>query len=144
VQRLDPDRWRLRVGAATFDLAGVRALPHRRFTAVLDCTSGWYSEQQWDGVSLADLLTAAGLPAGGGGRSVEVRSVTGFTRWFGAATLADVWLVTALNGQPLPYGNGYPARIVAPGRRGFWWVKWVSSIQPSARPPWAQAFFPLD
>jgi DMSO/TMAO reductase YedYZ molybdopterin-dependent catalytic subunit len=58
--------------------------------------------------------------------------------------LDDVWLATRLNGVPLPYGHGYPARIVAPGRRGFWWVKWVTSIQPSARPPWAQSAFPLS
>ena len=50
VQRVDPARWTLRVGTATLDLAAVQALPHERFTAVLDCTSGWYSPQQWEGV----------------------------------------------------------------------------------------------
>jgi hypothetical protein len=45
--------------------------------------------------------------------------------------------------RALSYGHGYPARIVAPGRRGFWWVKWVASVQPSMRPPWAQSVFPL-
>jgi len=49
-----------------------------------------------------------------------------------------------VGGFPLSYGHGFPARIVAPGRRGFWWVKWVTSIQPSDRPPWAQSFFPLS
>jgi DMSO/TMAO reductase YedYZ molybdopterin-dependent catalytic subunit len=143
VQRLDPARWTLRAGPATFDLAAVRALPHERFTAVLDCTSGWYSPQQWDGVRLSVLLAAAGV-TDGGWRSVEVRSATGYTRWFGASTLEQVWLATGVDGQALPYGNGYPARIVAPGRRGFWWVKWVTSIQPSTRAPWAQSIFPLS
>jgi DMSO/TMAO reductase YedYZ molybdopterin-dependent catalytic subunit len=143
VQRIDPAGWTVRVGPATLDLAAVLALPHERFTAVLDCTSGWYSPQQWDGVRLSVLLAAAGVPESGGRRSVEVRSTTGYARWFGAETLDHVWLATGLNGRPLPYGHGYPARIVAPGRRGFWWVKWVSEIQPSARPPWAQAVFPL-
>jgi DMSO/TMAO reductase YedYZ molybdopterin-dependent catalytic subunit len=143
VQRIDPARWALRVGPATFDLAALRALPHERFTAVLDCTSGWYSPQEWDGVRLSALLAAAGVPPRDS-RSVRVRSATGYARWFGAATLDQVWLATGVGGRELPYGHGYPARIVAPGRRGFWWVKWVSSIQPSARPPWAQAFFPLS
>jgi DMSO/TMAO reductase YedYZ molybdopterin-dependent catalytic subunit len=143
VQRIDPARWRLRVGSATFDLAGVLDLPHERFTAVLDCTSGWYSSQRWDGVRLSALLDAAGVPRGDW-RSLEVRSATGYARWFGAATLADIWLATSVAGASLSYGHGFPARIVAPGRRGFWWVKWVSSIQPSARPPWAQSFFPLS
>jgi len=143
VPAIDPAGWRLRVGAATFDLAAVLALPPERFSAVLDCTSGWYSRQRWDGVRLSALLAAAGV-RNEGWRSVEVRSVTGYTRWFGAATLDRVWLVTGVDGGPLPAGNGFPARIVAPGRRGFWWVKWVSSIQPSARPPWAQSVFPLS
>ncbi len=143
VQRVDPLSWSLRVGTATFDLDAVRALPHKHFTATLDCTSGWYSTQEWDGVRLSALLTAAGVPPDGW-RSVEVRSTTGYARWFGADTLDDVWLVTALAGFPLSYGHGFPARIAAPGRRGFWWVKWVASIEPSARPPWAQSFFPLS
>jgi DMSO/TMAO reductase YedYZ molybdopterin-dependent catalytic subunit len=143
VQHLDPAQWTLRIGPATFDLAAVSALPHERFTAILDCTSGWYSPQQWDGVRLSVLLDAAGVSPGGW-RSVQVRSATGYTRWFGAGTLDQVWLATGVDGQALPYGHGYPARIVAPGRRGFWWVKWVSSVQTSARPPWAQSFFPLS
>jgi DMSO/TMAO reductase YedYZ molybdopterin-dependent catalytic subunit len=143
IPRIDPARWRLRVGAAEFDLDAVRALPHERFTAILDCTSGWYSSQEWDGVRLSALLAAAKAPAAGW-RSVRVRSTTGYARWFGAGTLDDVWLVTAVGGEPLTDGHGFPARIVAPGRRGFWWVKWVTSIQPSARPAWAQSFFPLS
>jgi DMSO/TMAO reductase YedYZ molybdopterin-dependent catalytic subunit len=143
VPEIDPARWRLRVGGATFDLDSVLDMPHERFTAVLDCTSGWYSAQQWDGVRLSALLEAAGVPRGDW-RSVEVRSATGYARWFGAATLTEVWLVTGVAGEALSDGHGFPARIVAPGRRGFWWVKWVSDIQPSARPPWAQAFFPLS
>ncbi|MEV4347106.1 molybdopterin-dependent oxidoreductase [Actinoplanes sp. NPDC049596] len=142
IQRLDPSTWRLRVGSATLDYADVLALPHERFTAILDCTSGWYSSQEWDGVRLSALLERAGVTRGGW-RSVEVHSTTGFTRWFGAETLDDIWLVTAVGGRPLTYGHGFPARIAAPGRRGFWWVKWVDAIQPSARPPWAQPVFPV-
>jgi DMSO/TMAO reductase YedYZ molybdopterin-dependent catalytic subunit len=143
IPHLDPATWTIQVGSTTLDLAAVTALPHEQFTAVLDCTSGWYSAQQWEGVRLSAVLAAGGV-ATSGPRSVEVRSTTGYARWFGTATLDDVWLVTRLAGEPLPYGHGFPARIVAPGRRGFWWVKWVASIQPSARPPWAQSFFPLS
>jgi hypothetical protein len=143
IPHLDPAGWSLRVGSATFDLDAVRALPHERFTAILDCTSGWYSSQQWDGVRLSTLVAWAGLPADGR-RSLKVTSTTGYARWFGAATLDDVWLVTAVGGLPLSYGHGFPARIVAPGRRGFWWVKWVTTIEASPRPPWAQSFFPLS
>jgi len=141
VPEVDPRAYRLSVGKAQLDLDAVLDLPRETFEAVLDCTSGWYSNQQWQGVRLSALLAAAGVSAG---RSVEVRSRTGYARWFGASTLDEVWLVTHVGGLPLSYGHGFPARIVAPGRRGFWWVKWVTSIQPSDRPPWAQSFFPLS
>ncbi|MFF5076233.1 molybdopterin-dependent oxidoreductase [Actinoplanes sp. NPDC000266] len=143
IQRVDPERWRLRVGDSSLTLADVLALPHERFTATLDCTSGWYSTQEWEGVRLSTLLDRAGV-TGGAWRSIEVLSTTGFSRWFGADTLDEVWLVTAVGGRPLSYGHGFPARIVAPSRRGFWWVKWVTSIQPSSRPPWTQPVFPVS
>jgi hypothetical protein len=30
-----------------------------------------------------------------------------------------------------------------PGRRGFWWVKWVERIEVSSTPWWWQSPFPL-
>jgi DMSO/TMAO reductase YedYZ molybdopterin-dependent catalytic subunit len=143
VPQLDSTQWTLRVGTVPLDLAMVLALPHERFRAVLDCTSGWCSEQEWDGVRLSVLLAAAGVRMADR-RSVAVRSATGYSRWFGTGTLDTVWLATGVGGRPLPYGHGYPARIVAPDRRGFWWVKWVSAMEPSDRPAWAQSVFPLS
>jgi DMSO/TMAO reductase YedYZ molybdopterin-dependent catalytic subunit len=143
IQRVDSGQWSLQVGEVTFDLDRILAMPHEHFTAILDCTSGWYSSQEWDGVRLSAVLERAGVDRAAG-PSVEVRSVTGYARWFGADTLDDVWLVTSVGGRALSHGHGFPVRIVAPGRRGFWWVKWVASIQPSSRPPWAQSVFPLS
>jgi len=144
VPRLDADEWRLHVGDSDWDLAMIRALPQESFAATLDCTGGWFAEQDWEGVRLSAVLAAAGVARTEAWRSLEVRSVTGYARWFGSGTLDDVWLVTRVGGAPLSYGHGYPARIVAPGRRGFWWVKWVASLQPSSRPAWVQSVFPLS
>jgi DMSO/TMAO reductase YedYZ molybdopterin-dependent catalytic subunit len=44
--------------------------------------------------------------------------------WYARAA----WEGVRLDGRPLAAGQGFPARLVAPGRRGFWWVKWVVSI----------------
>lgn len=140
IPAIDPERWRLRAGTAGFDLTGLRALPHEEFRAVLDCTGGWYAEQTWSGVRLDRLIR----PDEPGWRSVEVRSATGYALHFPWADLDRLWLVTAVGGAPLAARHGYPARIVAPGRRGFWWVKWVVSIQPSTRPWWLQSPFPLS
>ncbi len=106
-------------------------------TATLDCTSGWYSTQIWQGVYLDRLLGNAE------GRSFVVRSTTGFRRRFPLGDASDVLLATAVGDEPLSRGHGFPARVVAPGRRGFWWVKWVESIEVDDRPWWWQSPFPL-
>ena len=140
VPAVDPRTWRLTVrgGGPDRALALEELEAHReQVRAVIDCTGGWFAEQDWEGVRLDRLLPA---PAG---RSVVVRSVTGYTRRFPLRDLHRLWLATRLGGEPLSPGHGYPARLVAPGRRGFWWVKWVASVEVSAAPWWWQPPFPL-
>ena len=108
----------------------------RTFEATLDCTSGWYSTQMWEGVSLDRLLDA------GGWRSIVVYSITGYWRRFPAAHAGDLWLTTGLAGAPLSPGHGGPVRLVAPGRRGYWWVKWVTTVELDDEPPWWQPPLP--
>jgi DMSO/TMAO reductase YedYZ molybdopterin-dependent catalytic subunit len=140
VPAIDPDRWRLRVraGASMRDwsyeeLAGFAD----RVEAVLDCTGGWYARASWEGVRLDRLL-----PAGGTG-SVMVTSRTGYRRRLPLADAGRLLLATRLAGRPLSAGHGFPARLVAPGRRGFWWVKWVTAIEVDPAPWWRQPPFPL-
>jgi DMSO/TMAO reductase YedYZ molybdopterin-dependent catalytic subunit len=137
--RIDPGAWRIDVGGRRLGLADLARLPQHEWTCALDCTSGWYSRNRWRGVRLVDLPLA--LPAGTG--SVEVRSATGYARRFDLRSLGGLMLATHLDGAPLDPGNGAPVRLVALGRRGFWWVKWVTSVRPSGRPPWWQSPFPL-
>src|SRR4029453_1527821 len=99
-----------------------------RVEAVLDCTGGWYARATWEGVRLDRLLPpdAAG--------SLVVASATGYRRRLPLADARTLLLATRLDGRPLSAGHGFPARLVAPGRRGFWWVKWVTSIEPRPAP----------
>jgi len=138
---VDTAAWRLRVldgaGVRTLSLADLRTLATTR-RATLDCTSGWYSEQAWTGVSLAALL-----PDVGAARSVLVRSRTGYSARLPVGDLDGLLLATAVAGAPLGVLHGAPARLVAPGRRGFWWVKWVDAVELSAVPAWWRPPFPL-
>jgi len=107
--------------------------------AVLDCTGGWYARQRWSGTRL-DRLVQAGPDV----RSVVVVSVTGYRRRFGVEELDRLLLATTCAGEPLSRGHGAPVRLVAPGRRGFHWVKWVAAVESDAAPAWAQPPFPLQ
>jgi molybdopterin-dependent oxidoreductase-like protein protein len=108
-----------------------------RVRAVLDCTGGWYSTQDWEGVWLSRLLPDATA------NSIAVRSATGFWRRFPATDVGSLFLAVRVGAEPLAEGHGAPLRLVAPGRRGFWWVKWVTSIEADDTPWWWQPPFPV-
>jgi DMSO/TMAO reductase YedYZ molybdopterin-dependent catalytic subunit len=57
--------------------------------------------------------------------------------------LLAVLLATRAGGAPLSVAHGYPVRLVAPGRRGFWWVKWVDRIELRPTSWWWQPPFPV-
>lgn len=137
---VDPGRWRLTVlGEGTRrELSLPELTADTRVRATLDCTSGWYAEQEWAGVAIRTLL-----PDAGQARSLLVHSVTGYEIRFPVRDLDRLLLATTVNAAPLRPGHGFPLRLVAPGRRGFWWVKWVDRIELSSTPWWWQPPFPL-
>ncbi len=140
VPRIDGEAWALQVRTSAGEQRwprGQLAALAEEVTATLDCTGGWYATVVWSGVPLSRLL------AGATGRSILVRSATGYTRRFPLADAARLWVATGAAGSPLTAGHGFPARIVAPGRRGFWWVKWLTEITVEDRPWWWQSPFPL-
>lgn len=134
VLALDPVAWRLRLPERALDLDAIAALPQTTVRAVIDCTGGWWAEQLWRGVLLADL----GLPPS----ALDVVSATGYRRRLPGPP--GVLLATHAGGVPLADGHGGPARLVVPGRRGFWWVKWVVAITPTDEPWWWQPPLPLQ
>jgi len=140
VPTVDPDRWRLTVkdlqGSREVALAELTAFDSR-VRAVLDCTSGWYSHQDWTGVQLGTLLHREP-----GAESVYVHSVTGYWIRFPIGDLDRLLLATQVGGAPLSANHGFPVRLVAPGRRGYWWVKWVDRIELQTTPSWWQPPFP--
>lgn len=141
VPTIDGAGWRLSVTAGgtrrSWSYAEVAAFEDRR-RATLDCTGGWYATQSWEGVSLDRLL-----PPGLLGRSIVARSATGYARRFPLGDAPHLLLATRVGGAALSAGHGFPARLVAPGRRGFWWVKWVDAIEVDDVPWWWQPPLPL-
>ena len=109
-----------------------------RMTATLDCTGGFYSTQEWSGATLDRLLGRPDVS------SIRVISHTGYDRRFSIADAPRLLLATRMGGQPLDPCHGHPARLVVPHARGFWWVKWVVSIEVDDLPSWWQSPFPLQ
>ncbi|MFC6787220.1 molybdopterin-dependent oxidoreductase [Halobaculum halobium] len=106
--------------------------PDAELAATLDCTSGWYTHQRWGGVRVGDLLDSAGAD-GERARYVRFTSVTGYRWSLPIDEAREALVATHVRGEPLSHGHGAPARLVAPGRRGFQWVKWVESVEVRER-----------
>jgi DMSO/TMAO reductase YedYZ molybdopterin-dependent catalytic subunit len=143
VQHVRGADWRLAVidadGPRELSLDELVARESTTVRATLDCTSGWYATADWTGVPVSRLIRTVGP----GDRSVRIRSATGYDRYLPLSDLDSLLLAIGTGAGPLTAGHGYPTRLVAPHRRGFWWVKWVVGIELSRRPWWAQPPFPL-
>jgi cytochrome b561 len=131
---VDTASWTLDVGGAvddprSFDYDALPAEGSER--ALLDCTSGWYSEHDWQGVPVAALLDAAGPAADASW--VQFESVTGYRWSLPIEEASETVLATHVDGERLSHGHGAPMRLVAPGRRGFQWVKWVERVRVTRR-----------
>jgi Oxidoreductase molybdopterin binding domain len=137
---IDPADWRLIVRTSDESTRSYEELAgfSDRVRATVDCTGGWFATQDWTGVRLDRLVDADDAV-----RSFVVISATGYGRRFPIGDAASMLLATRAGERALSVGHGFPARLVAPGRRGFWWVKWVERIETSGTPWWWQSPFPL-
>ncbi|NEE02975.1 molybdopterin-dependent oxidoreductase [Phytoactinopolyspora halotolerans] len=138
---VDLDEWRLSVvdGHGAYELTLPEVAAHTTpLRATLDCTSGWYAHQDWTGVPVSSLIRDVGEA-----RSLLVHSVTGYWIRFPVDEIDRLLLATAMGGVPLARRHGFPLRLVAPGRRGYWWVKWVDRVELQRSPAWWQPPFPL-
>jgi DMSO/TMAO reductase YedYZ molybdopterin-dependent catalytic subunit len=131
---IDVDTWRLRIDglvSSNFEVEYDEVAIDDDLRALLDCTSGWYTTQDWRGVRLGALLDRTDVdPAA---RWVTVHSVTGYRWSFPLEEARGFLLATHVGGDRLTHGHGFPLRLVAPDRRGFQWVKWVTRIEVRRR-----------
>ena len=85
----------------------------------------------WQGVPLAAVLERAGVQASA--TQIVGRSVDGFTAGFPTEVGLDgrtALVVYAMNGEPLPARNGFPARLLIAGLYGYVSAtKWLSEIE---------------
>ncbi len=138
---VDVGSWRLQVSGMVdgpFELTydDLLGLPLVERHITLSCVSNQVGGSlvgtaKWLGVRLADLLARAGVQPGA--TQVVGRSVDGFTVGFpmeAATDGRDALVAVGMNGEPLPAGHGFPARLVVPGLYGYVSAtKWLKEIE---------------
>ncbi|AWB25348.1 oxidase [Methylobacterium currus] len=161
---IDPDTFRLTLTGhvatpLSLSLAALKAMPTTEIVAVNQCSgnsrgffvprvaggqlaNGAMGCARWTGVPLKAVLDRAGVKAG----AVEVAfsgldgpvipETPDFAKSLPLEHARDgtVMLAFAMNGEDLPWLNGYPLRLVVPGRYGTYWVKHLDSITVLDKP----------
>lgn len=115
------------------DLAALEALPQVRREVTLECVGNspggtLISSALFEGPALRDVVAVAGL--GDRARALHVAGLDGYGAYLPRAALADDVAMVALrmNGEPLPYLHGAPARALFPDRYGMFSVKWLDAL----------------
>lgn len=141
IPRIDLQEWAIEVKGMvdrpytiTFaDLLDMRMV-ERDIT--LSCVSnqvggGLVGNARWLGVPLTEILDRAGVQDGAG--QIVARSVDDFTVGFPVEAAFDgreALLAVGMNGEPLPFEHGFPARLVVAGLYGYVSAtKWLSEIE---------------
>src|SRR5947209_12230065 len=133
---LDVQSWRLSLGGA---VTTPRDFSYDELVAAgdvleatLDCTGGFYSTQRWRGIQIGRLLDQAILHTDA--RYVSFISVTSYRWSLPLEEARGALLATHIGEEALSYEHGFPLRLVAPSRRGFEWVKWITRVEVLTEP----------
>lgn len=134
--------WRLDVrGLVATPLAltleGIRALPQRTQITRHDCVEGWSAIGEWTGPQLSLLLDQAGvLPEA---NFIVFRCADNLNGgdYYESIDMVDAYhpqtiVAHALNGEPVPEGNGAPLRMRVERQLGYKHPKYVTAIEAVA------------
>ena len=155
---IDPDTFTVEVKGKVdkplkLSLAELKAMPSVEIVAVNQCSgnsrgffeprvaggqsgNGAMGNARWKGVPLKAVLDRAGVQKDA--RQVTFNGLDGpvvdktpdFVKALDLDKARDgeVMLAYAMNGQDLPFLNGYPLRLVVPGYYGTYWMKHLNEI----------------
>jgi DMSO/TMAO reductase YedYZ molybdopterin-dependent catalytic subunit len=146
-------------GEATLTLDELKRMPSTEIVAVNQCSGnrrglfqphvpgvewgyGAMGCARWTGAKLKDVLDKVGLKkeaielvVDGADGPVSDKTPDFVKSIPVAKGLEDTTIVAyAMNGEPLPHWNGFPARLIVPGWTGTYWMKHLISVRAVTRP----------
>jgi DMSO/TMAO reductase YedYZ molybdopterin-dependent catalytic subunit len=141
IPRIDLQEWTLSITGLvdqpyTIDFADLLDMRMVERDVTLSCVSnrvggGLVGNARWLGVPLTEILDRAGVQPGA--EQIVGRSVDDFTVGFPVEAAYDgreALIAVGMNGEPLPFEHGFPARLVVAGLYGYVSAtKWLSEIE---------------
>jgi sulfoxide reductase catalytic subunit YedY len=109
----------------------VLAFPSVTEVVLLICSGFFADNAEWTGVPVTALLEEAGIKPEA--KTIIFQEIAGSYRI--TLPLEDItgndsiFMAHTVDGQTLPLEHGYPLRLVAKGKYGSYWVKWVERIE---------------
>ena len=99
--------------------------------ATLNCVEGWSVTILWEGIMVKDLLNEA--KPNTSATTLIFKAYDGYTTFFSISYIMNNSIILAykMNNITLPPERGYPFQLVAEGKWGYKWIKWVTEIEVS-------------
>lgn len=96
---------------------------------VMYCIEGWDVWGKWEGILVRDLLAKAHVQPEG--KYVLFSGADGYTTSLPISYLEkyNALLAYNVNGSPLKMSDGFPLRLIAFGKYGYKWAKWVNKLK---------------
>ncbi len=103
-------------------------------TILMYCVDGWEVWGNWRGILVNDLLREARLEENGA--HVMFHSVDGYSTSLPVSYIEkyNTLLAYEVNGSHLADYDGFPLRLIAFGKYGYKWAKWVNWLEVVAEP----------
>jgi DMSO/TMAO reductase YedYZ molybdopterin-dependent catalytic subunit len=114
--------------------ADLQALPQESRLVKLNCVEGWSFTAKWTGPTLASIFEQAGVqPDAKTVIFYTADDSAGFTSLDLQYILGNNTIIALkLNDVTLPADRGFPFQVVAEGKFGYKWAKWVQRIELSS------------
>ncbi|MEN0065015.1 MAG: molybdopterin-dependent oxidoreductase [Myxococcota bacterium] len=90
----------------------------------------------WGGQPLIDIFDGFGIVPPKNAVDLRLEGMDGYDAGVPVTDLYDapIWLVWQMNGEPLPFEHGAPARLLVPGKYGVKNLKWIREIAFTTSP----------
>jgi len=141
VQNIDRDAYRLTIDGAvenplSLSYTDLQRYPQESRLTDLNCVEGWKFTAKWTGPQLDTIFADAKVRPGA---VMVIFHTTDSDRGFTSLDLSyitekKIILALKLNDITLPADRGFPFQVVAEGKYGYKWAKWVNRVELSDYP----------